>query len=169
MPQNNNQNNQNGPGNNNRQTLWTIMLCLLISVSMFAFFGNSLGNSRSREITYDRFVEMVHDGEVEKVLLEDNQLTVTPKDQPLDGMDLTYSVILVGDENGLNELLEETDIEYSKKAPNVGAEIASAIDLIAEKLSSNFYKGSNKKVKTFLKLLYQNANFSKDYIKIFQN
>ena len=130
MPQNNNQNNQNGPGNN-RQTMWTIMLCLLISVAMFAFFGNSLGNSRSREITYDRFVEMIKDKEVEKVLLEDNQLTVTPKKQPLEGMDLTYSVTLVGDENGLNELLADSGVEYSKKAPNVGAEIASAIASIA--------------------------------------
>ena len=62
MPQNNNQNNNpGGPGGNNRQTLWMIMLCLLISVAMFAFFGDSLGGARSREITYDRFVEMVHE------------------------------------------------------------------------------------------------------------
>ena len=133
MPQNNNQNNNpGGPGGNNRQTLWMIMLCLLISVAMFAFFGDSLGGARSREITYDRFVEMVHEKEVEKVLLEDgNELVVTPKDQPLDGVELTYNVVLVGDENGLNELLAGTDIEYSKKAPNVGAEIASAIASIA--------------------------------------
>jgi len=39
---------------------------------------------------------------------------------------------------------------------------------IAEKLSSNYYAGSNKKVKTFLKLLYKNCNFEKDYSKIFQ-
>lgn len=41
------------------------------------------------------------------------------------------------------------------------------IDEMAEKLSSNFYKGSRKKVKTFHKLLYDNSNFSKDYKKIF--
>ena len=39
---------------------------------------------------------------------------------------------------------------------------------IAEKLSSNFYKGSDKKVKTFEKLLLNNCNFEKDYKKIFK-
>ena len=37
------------------------------------------------------------------------------------------------------------------------------VDEIAEKLCSNFYKGSTKKKKTFEKLLYENANFKKDY------
>ena len=136
MPQNNNNNNnQNGPGGgnpNNRQTLWMILMCLLMSVFMFAIFGNSFGGSRNREKTYDQFIEMVEAGEVEKVLLEENnKLTVTPKKQPLEGMDLTYTVQLVGDENGLNELLADKKIEYSKKAKNVGAEIASAIASIA--------------------------------------
>lgn len=39
---------------------------------------------------------------------------------------------------------------------------------MAEKLSSNFYKGSNKKVKTFLKLFEENSNIKKDYKKIFK-
>ena len=38
---------------------------------------------------------------------------------------------------------------------------------IAEKLSSNFYKGSDKKVKTFEKLLLKNCNFEKNYKNIF--
>ena len=42
------------------------------------------------------------------------------------------------------------------------------VDEIAEKLSSNNYKGSRKKVNTYLKLLYENANFEKDYKKIFK-
>ena len=42
------------------------------------------------------------------------------------------------------------------------------IDEMAEKLSSNYYKGSMKKKKTFTKLLYDNANFKKDYKKIIE-
>jgi len=42
------------------------------------------------------------------------------------------------------------------------------VDEIADKLSSNNYKGSTKKVATYTKLLYQNANFKKDYISIFK-
>ena len=40
------------------------------------------------------------------------------------------------------------------------------VDEIAKKLCSNNYKGKIGKVKTYLKLLYQNSNFEKDYRKI---
>ncbi len=41
------------------------------------------------------------------------------------------------------------------------------VNEIANKLSETYYKGSHKKVKTFLKLLKENSNFSKDYQKIY--
>ena len=40
------------------------------------------------------------------------------------------------------------------------------VEEIAEKLCSNNYKGKLGKVKTYLKLLYKNSNFEKDYKKI---
>lgn len=42
------------------------------------------------------------------------------------------------------------------------------LDEIAHKLSQNFYKGSNKKAKTFGKLLRENSNFKKDYKEIYK-
>lgn len=42
------------------------------------------------------------------------------------------------------------------------------LDEIAHKLSQNFYKGSNKKAKTFGKLLRENSNFEKDYKAIYK-
>ncbi|MBE6158081.1 MAG: hypothetical protein E7160_04765 [Firmicutes bacterium] len=42
------------------------------------------------------------------------------------------------------------------------------MDEISKKLSANFYKGSSKKVKTFAKLLRENANFKKDYIDVYK-
>ncbi len=43
------------------------------------------------------------------------------------------------------------------------------VEEIAKKLSSNFYKGSSKKVKTFEKLIRENSNFKKDYKEIYFN
>ncbi len=43
------------------------------------------------------------------------------------------------------------------------------VEEIASKLSQQFYKGTNKKKASFLKLLKQSANFEKDYKKIYQN
>lgn len=60
--------------------------------------------------------------------------------------------------NDLNEMLHD---RYEKLP------LFERVDEMAEKLSSNFYKGSRKKVKTFQKLLRANSNFIKDYKKIF--
>ena len=43
------------------------------------------------------------------------------------------------------------------------------VDEIAEKLCSNNYKGKRAKIKTYLKLLYQNSNFKKDYQAIMKD
>lgn len=43
------------------------------------------------------------------------------------------------------------------------------LDEMAKRLSSNFYKGSTKKAKTFGKLMKEEANFIKDYKTIYKN
>ncbi len=43
------------------------------------------------------------------------------------------------------------------------------VEEISKKLSSNFYKGSGKKNKTFAKLLREHSNFQKDYKEIYKN
>ncbi len=43
------------------------------------------------------------------------------------------------------------------------------IEEMAKKLSSNFYNGSGKKNRTFVKLLRESANFKKDYQTIYKN
>ena len=59
----------------------------------------------------------------------------------------------------LNEMLHD---RYSKLP------LFERLDEMAEKLSSNYYKGSKKKIPTFMKLFRENSNFEKDYNKIFK-
>ena len=131
-----NQNNLNKNGqepnkNNNRQTIMMVAVCLLLSLMIFVLVSQ-LSEMNSNEISYDRFIEMVKADEIEKIELESNVLTVTPKkpENP-DNPNETYTVKLVGDENGLNELLQDTGIEYIKKTPNMLEEIISTIVSIA--------------------------------------
>lgn len=63
------------------------------------------------------------------------------------------------DKNDINEMLHH---KYDRLP------LFERMDEIAQKLSSNFYKGSSKKVRTFAKLLRENANFKKDYKEIYQ-
>ncbi len=127
MEPDHNNRNQQGPGNNRRQTFWVITICLIISLMLFSVFGDMMNRTTSKTITYDQFLEMVEKNQISKVELEDEKLIITPKDAYRSGMAMTYSTTLVGDENGLNDILKGTGIEYSKKAPNVAASVASAV------------------------------------------
>ncbi len=64
------------------------------------------------------------------------------------------------DKNDINQMLHE---KYSRFP------LFERVDQIAEKLSSNNHKGSRAKIKTYTKLLYQNANFKKDYKEIMKD
>ena len=57
----------------------------------------------------------------------------------------------------LNEMLHD---RYEKLP------LYERLEEMADKLSSNYYKGSDKKKKTFLKLMEENSNFKKNYKKL---
>ena len=117
----------NGPGRNNR-TIWIIVTAIMLAVIIFSVISSMFQSSSSKEITYDKFVQMVEKDEVSKVVLQNGTLTVTPKFKDGDKLSLyTYRATLVGDENGLNELLKGTDITYEKKSSSVGSQVMSAV------------------------------------------
>ena len=62
----------------------------------------------------------------------------------------------------LKEELNEMLLDKYSRLP-----LFERLDEMAVRLSEKFYKGSKKKVKTFAKLLRENANFVKDYKKIY--
>ena len=64
----------------------------------------------------------------------------------------------------LKDVLNEMLHDRYQKLP-----LFNRVDEICDKLSSNYYKGSDKKVKAFNKLLYNNCNFKKDYKAIFSD
>lgn len=66
--------------------------------------------------------------------------------------------INIVDKNEVNEMLH---YKYNRLP------LFERVVEIAKKLSANFYKGSNKKAKTFAKLLRENSNFKKDYKEIY--
>ena len=121
--------NQNGP--KNKQTLLMIMICLLISLMFFGIYSSLSGQVTSKEISYNKFVEMVKEDQVQKVVIDSETLIITPKEQKIQGVTMSYSVNLVGDENELSKLLERYGVEYSKKTPDLASEILSAIFSIA--------------------------------------
>ena len=122
-------NNRNSDNNRSGGSNWIInfLFALLMALMIYGLFNTFMNRSSSTEITYDKFVEMVKEDRIATVELQDGELTVTPKDQPVAGVEVEYTTNLVGDENTLIELLDGTDITYSKKSPDPMMSVLSTI------------------------------------------
>lgn len=120
------------PGGNNRQMITLIVICVVLGLIMAASYGSIISSASDEEITYDRFVEMVQKDEIREIELNGDTIEITPKssvkdDDPDYTLGKKYHTLLVGDENGLNDLLEGTGITYSKKDQGIGSAIASVL------------------------------------------
>lgn len=103
----NNQNgSNNGPGNRkgpkNGQTIIIFLIVTVITLIVMALFNSMMNGTTNQEITYNKFMEMLDNGEVDSVVIESNQYVITPKEQPygfssLKGMKFTYYTGVVND------------------------------------------------------------------------
>ena len=75
------QNNRKGSGGNNKNMMGivSIILWALIITLMINYFTSSMSTSRSEQIEYSQFVEMVENDEVAWVVMESNKYTIYPR------------------------------------------------------------------------------------------
>lgn len=129
-PNGNRPDNNKGPGkpdpNKNHQSILAFLVCLLVTLVCFAMFTNMLKDSSS-EITYDKFIEMVNDGDVKEVLLQSNTLTITPKHQSSGFSEDVYYTNQMESVDKLTERLEGTGIKFEYKQPDAVGEIVSML------------------------------------------
>ena len=81
----------------------------------------------SSEITYDKFIEMVDDGDVKEVTLQSNTLTITPKHQSSGFSEEVYYANQMESVDKLTERLEGTGIKFEYKKPDAAGEIISML------------------------------------------
>ena len=129
-PNGNRPDNNKGPGkpdpNKNHQSILAFLVCLLVTLVCFAMFTNMLKDSSS-EITYDKFIEMVNDGDVKEVSLQSNTLTITPKHQSSGFSEEVYYTNQMESVDKLTERLEGTGIKFEYKQPDAVGEIVSML------------------------------------------
>ena len=129
-PKGNRPDNNKGPGkpdpNKNHQSILAFLVCLLVTLVCFAMFTNMLKDSSS-EITYDKFIEMVNDGDVKEVSLQSNTLTITPKHQSSGFSEDVYYTNQMESVDKLTERLEGTGIKFEYKQPDAVGEIVSML------------------------------------------
>lgn len=123
--QNNQNNNQNGP--QKRQSLFMLLIAVLITIMGMSFFMNLMSGADS-EISYSEFLKMVKNNEVKSVVITDTEIEITPKEAKKDENSqpviatrptttVTYYTGNLEDDN-LYQLLDEHDVEYSKEIPD---------------------------------------------------
>ena len=119
-----------GPGkqdpNKNHQSILAFLVCLLVTLVCFAMFTNMLKDNSS-EITYDKFIEMVNDGDVKEVSLQSNTLTITPKHQSSGFSEDVYYTNQMESVDKLTERLEGTGISFEYKQPDAVGEVVSML------------------------------------------
>ena len=119
-----------GPGkmdpNKNHQSILAFLVCLLITLVCFAMFTNMFKDNSS-EISYDKFIKMVDNGEVKKVTLQSDTLTIVPKQQDSDFSEKVYYTNQMESEDKLTERLEGTGIKFQSQPPDAVSEVVAML------------------------------------------
>ena len=125
-PKNSKQDRPDGNGPKNRQSLLILLVCTLVTLLFWNIFSVYLGGSASRQISYDKFIEMVDENKVDKVIMESGKLTIIPKEQKIQGVEFQYTAIAMEDGTALTQRLEDKGITFEEREPNMAASVLSA-------------------------------------------
>ena len=122
IPNNNRQNPEGsdpnqGPGApKNRSSLLVLLICALVTMLLWTFFSSVLESSEaSSEITYDKFLEMLEEGNVKSVELQSDVLTIVPYEQKEEGIEYEYTTTAMEDGTALTARLLEAQEKTGKK------------------------------------------------------
>ena len=109
-------NGNGGPGGpKNKSSLLVLLICVLATLLIWTVFSNILQSSTSKEITYDKFLEMLDKGEVKSVELQSGVLTIVPREQKVEGVEFEYSTTAMEDSTTLTARLLETEQKTGNK------------------------------------------------------
>jgi len=96
-----------GPGKmNNGQTIMVLIIAALITFSIVTLMRTRILQGSSQEIPYNEFMQMVDEGDVSSVVIENNQITITAKKDSAKYSPLTkyYTVRVDNDDDLINRL-----------------------------------------------------------------
>ena len=129
----NNNQNQNGGGNrNNGPRIAPMLIAVLVVLLIVSYFTRALSSATNREITYNEFVEMLDNGEVESVYLDSDKITIYPKiseniNPYVQQVSITYCTGYVEDDAQLSQRLLEAGVEFSSNIPDNSSWLISII------------------------------------------
>ena len=111
--------NNNRNRNQNNSTLMVFLIATLVVVLIMKFFQGWRDETTSQEITYDQFLSMLDNGQVESVTIGSSKLTLVPKNQPFAAQGTTITCYTgKADDPDLVSRLERAGVEFSEEIPD---------------------------------------------------
>lgn len=132
---NNNSGGQGGPGGNDprKQSLIMLVVAALITLLCISMFMKMLTGASNQEISYNKFISMVENGEVESVSVESDRVTVYPKLERSNNpfgyniSSITYYTGKMEDDDTLAKRLLEHNVEVRKQTSDSSSVIMTVL------------------------------------------
>ena len=103
--------NKNKNDNNKKSNRNGLIIALIAAVSIFTLFSylsRQFNESTHIQVTYNKFLDMLNEGEIESVTLKTDRMEIVPKEQPSNMYEISYYTGKIGDET-LPDLLKEAN------------------------------------------------------------
>lgn len=100
----------------NRTSIIICFIAAAVLFMMFSYMKDLIEQSKYQEITYNKFMEMLDEGEVKSVVIKSDRIEIEPVYQPNSALDITYYTGIVPDLE-LKKELEAAGIKYNREVP----------------------------------------------------
>lgn len=124
MENQNNRNRNNNP-KNNKQGFGIILVTSIITLFLVMGLYQLMPGNNPEEISYSKFLDMVEDGQVEKVVIGSDRIEITPKTKkdanPLLSTVAPHYYTGVVRDDDLVDRLREADVDVKQEIPKTGA------------------------------------------------
>ena len=133
---NGNGGNNNGNGQNpKKQNLLILLVAALISLLCISYFMRAITGATNKEITYNQFVTMIENGEVESVQIESSQIVIYPKLKETNNIlymqpVITYYTGKVEEDSILTQRLLDAGVDVKGTVPDGSGLILSILSYI---------------------------------------
>ena len=136
----NNNGSSGGNGNGNgrdpkKQNLLILLIAALLSLLCISYFMKAFTGATDTEISYNQFISMIEEGQVEKVKIESNQIMIYPKSKQTVSLfymqpTITYHTGKIEDDDTLTQRLLDANVEVSGSVPDGSGIILSILSYI---------------------------------------
>ena len=121
-----------GPGKmNNSQTMIILIIAALITFSLVTLMRDGITGGNSKEIPYNEFMQMVDDGDVESVVIQDKNIEIKAKPTSKKySPNVTYYTVRVDTDLNLIERLYQADVETHRERQDTTSIIYSVASFV---------------------------------------